>query len=69
MPLYEYRCTDCDSTFEQRRTFAEADEVVACPSGHLNVKRLLSVVARTSGLPEMGGGGGVGCCGGGCGCG
>jgi len=66
VPLYEFRCADCDSTFEQRRSFAEADDVVTCPAGHLNVKRLLSVFAATSGLPEVGGGGG--CCGGGCGC-
>ena len=66
MPLYEFRCATCDSTFEQRRTFAEADQPVTCPEGHLDVRRLLSVFASTSGLPDAGGGGG--CCGGGCGC-
>jgi putative FmdB family regulatory protein len=67
VPVYEYRCGDCDATFDVRRTFAEADAPVACPDGHLRVKRLLSVFAATSGLPETAGGGG-GCCGGGCGC-
>lgn len=73
MPTYEYRCLTCDERFEQRTTFAAADDA-RCPSGHDDVKRLLSTfgVARAgaSGAPApapVGSGGG--CCGGACGCG
>ena len=52
---------------------ADADAPAACPAGHADTKRLLSVFASTSGgtapmpaSPAMGGGG---CCGGACGCG
>ena len=65
VPVYEYRCVECDARFEQRRAMADADASTACPAGHPNVRRLLSVFAASSGLPEAGGG----CCGGGCGCG
>jgi putative FmdB family regulatory protein len=78
VPTYEYRCLACDERFEQRTTFAAADDV-RCPEGHAEVKRLLSTfgVSRSgaSGAGAMpmampaGGGGGGGCCGGGCGCG
>lgn len=75
MPTYEYRCLTCDERFELRTTFADAD-TVRCPSGHPEVKRLLSsfgfakagaaVPAGAAGPAPMAGGG---CCGGGCGCG
>ena len=74
MPLYEYRCVDCDTVFEQRRPMAEADVDVRCPDGH-TARRLLSVFASTrSGgapspapMPSGGMGGGMGC-GPACGC-
>lgn len=72
MPLYEYRCLDCDTVFEQRRPMAEADTGAVCPGGHTRAKRLLAMFASArsggSGSPSpmtMGGGGG---CGTGCGC-
>ncbi len=73
MPTYEYRCLACDERFEQRTTFAAADEA-RCPNGHAQVKRLLSsfgvarggVAAAPSPVSVPSGGG---CCGGGCGCG
>jgi putative FmdB family regulatory protein len=76
MALYEYLCRDCDTTFELRRPMGEADRDVMCPSGHVDVRRKLSVVAAVGAsagpgampsIPAMAGGGG--CCGGGCGCG
>lgn len=69
MPLYEYRCRTCDTTFEARRTMAEADEPSTCPQGHVEVKRLLSVFAagRASASAPTASSGGA-CCGGGCGC-
>jgi putative FmdB family regulatory protein len=45
MPLYEYRCRDCDDTFELRRPMAAANDPAACPDGHTNTVRLLSVFA------------------------
>jgi putative FmdB family regulatory protein len=44
---YEYRCTTCDDVFEERRAMADADTGVTCPSGHTEVRRLLSVFAST----------------------
>jgi putative FmdB family regulatory protein len=43
VPLYEYRCLACDDVFEARRAMADPDESVTCPSGHAEVRRLLSV--------------------------
>jgi putative FmdB family regulatory protein len=47
MPLYEYRCRDCDTVFDARRPMAEADAPTLCPDGHTRVTRLLSVFATT----------------------
>jgi putative FmdB family regulatory protein len=76
MPTYEYRCTTCETVFEERRAMAASDDPASCPAGHLGAKRLLSVFAATSGgggdtlrvaPPSSGGSGhGGGCCGGGC---
>jgi putative FmdB family regulatory protein len=71
MATYEFLCRPCGDTFEVSRPMAEADQPAACPDGHTDTKRLLSVFAATgaasaSAGPSMGGGG---CCGGACGCG
>jgi len=69
MALYEYRCRTCDDVFEVRRPMSEAGAAAACPSGHADTVKLLSMFARTGGAPAaaaMPTGGG--CCGGGCGC-
>ena len=34
MPIYEYRCTTCDTVYERRRAMAEADAPSHCPGGH-----------------------------------
>lgn len=47
MPLYEYRCPECDTTFEARRSMSEASDPIECPSGHVGSRRLLSVFAST----------------------
>jgi putative FmdB family regulatory protein len=71
MPIYEYRCRECEESFEK---LVYASTVVACPAcASGNVMRKLSVFrAKASSVatlpgpaPAMGGGG---CCGGGCGC-
>ncbi|HTT91455.1 MAG TPA: zinc ribbon domain-containing protein [Acidimicrobiales bacterium] len=76
MALYEYLCAQCDTSFEVRRSMAEADNRVTCPSGHTDVRRKLSmfasVGARGTGTATMASPGrasGGGCCGGACGCG
>lgn len=75
MPLYEYRCRTCGTTFEERRPMAQSSDPATCPEGHADARRVLSVFmsgvtrsATGSPAPVMAGGGG-GCCGGGCGCG
>lgn len=71
VPTYEFRCKDCATTFEVRRSMAESSAPASCPAGHDNTVKLLSMVSVTTGgdgaSAPMGGGGG--CCGGGCGCG
>lgn len=47
MPLYEYRCPECDTTFDARRPMAEASDPIDCPNGHVGSRRLLSVFAST----------------------
>jgi putative FmdB family regulatory protein len=47
MPLYEYRCRTCDTSFEERRPVAEATSRVLCPAGHHDVVKLISVFAAT----------------------
>lgn len=74
MPLYEFRCRTCDSTFELRRPMSEAGDPASCPDGHDGAVRLLSVFATAGAsvgasagsapAPRPSGGG----CGAGCGC-
>ena len=79
MPIYEYRCTDCESTFEAFVRSGHNDaECPSCHGDHLT--REMSVFAsRSNGdgaaaisnaIAQNGGSrmGGGGCCGGGCGC-
>ena len=70
MPIYEYRCNECEREFERYVSAASAPvECPACQSAR--VMRRLSVVSRlnlSSAVPAGGMSGGGGCCGGGCGC-
>jgi putative FmdB family regulatory protein len=70
MPLYEYRCRTCDEVFEVRKPMSESNAPAACPGGHADTVRLLSMFARagaaSSVAVERPTGGG--CCGGACGC-
>jgi putative FmdB family regulatory protein len=69
MPVYEFRCRTCDTTFEARRPMAESNAAATCPDGHLDTVRLLSVFASVgaapAGSPAPASGGG---CGGHCAC-
>lgn len=76
MPLYEYKCTDCDRPFELLvASPALADSVVCRYCGSDSVRRLISSFASHSSggdsfaaaAPRSGGG--CACGGGGCGCG
>ncbi|HEY4908069.1 MAG TPA: zinc ribbon domain-containing protein [Methylomirabilota bacterium] len=73
MPIYEYRCNQCEGEFEKYLPSGSA--AVACPTCEsARVTRRLSLLSvRTNGAtadftarsaPMAGGG----CCGGGCGC-
>jgi putative FmdB family regulatory protein len=70
MPIYEYRCSQCQADFEQ---LVDARTTVACPAcAGSQVTRRLSLF-RPVGVRSMAAGSGApaggGCCGGGgCGC-
>jgi putative FmdB family regulatory protein len=75
MPLYEYRCPKCRTTFELLQPMSASD-AATCPQGHDGAQRVVSLVASRvygenggSMMESMGGGGGCACGGGGCGCG
>jgi putative FmdB family regulatory protein len=68
MATYEFRCRACGSTFEVRRSMAEADAPATCPAGHTDTARLLSVFAATGSAAAAPASMGGGCCGGACGC-
>lgn len=44
MPLYEYKCLDCSTTFDLRRRFDDRS-AVTCPKCHGEARRLFSPVA------------------------
>lgn len=70
MPIYEYRCEECETPFEM--LVKAFHEEVACPGcGSASVEKLLSTFAMASSgsSPRLGGGGGCGCGRGSCGCG
>lgn len=52
MPIYEYRCLQCDNEFESLVTVAEAHNT-SCPScGAANPRRLMSVIAGMHGRSD-----------------
>jgi len=44
MPIYEYECLTCGTTFEKRQSFSDKP-IAACPNGHDDTRRLLSAPA------------------------
>jgi putative FmdB family regulatory protein len=68
VPRYEYRCRTCEQTFQVTRPMSESADQAACPDGHADTRRLLSIAGMTgttaTAAPARAGGGG--CCGGGC---
>ena len=77
MPLYEYHCQRCTSSFELLRPMSESKQEADCPRCEAPAPRLLSVFAAYttgSGVGEApsavaGMGGGSCCAGGACACG
>ena len=71
MPIYEYRCPECQTDFEK---LVDSRTVVACPACQSQkVTRRLSlfragVPAKVGAAAPAGAMSGGGCCGGGCGC-
>ncbi len=49
MPIYEYRCADCETKFEALRSMGQADDPIACPRcGGTNTSRTISLFAAVS---------------------
>jgi putative FmdB family regulatory protein len=49
MPIYAYRCRQCNEKFEQFRSISSADDEVACPKcGTKKPDRLISEVFSKS---------------------
>jgi len=79
MPLYEYFCHDCRTTFSERRSFTEAGDEAMCPNCEsAHTRKVIAAVAFISNgkQPAVGSAGklpaptsssGCGC--GSCGCG
>ena len=44
MPIYEYECKTCGTTFEKRQSFRD-EPVADCPHGHSETQRILSAPA------------------------
>jgi putative FmdB family regulatory protein len=65
VPLYEFRCRACGTTFTEQRPMIASGDPATCPAGHHDTVRMLSMAGALSGAAEPRGGGG-GCCGGGC---
>ena len=64
MPVYEYRCNECDDIFELRRPAAESSAAALCPEGHSGARRVLSVFSspgRSTATTMPSGGCGPGC--------
>jgi putative FmdB family regulatory protein len=50
MPIYEYECPGCGSSFEKRVGFSEADDKQRCPKcGNEHARRQLSIIGGISG--------------------
>ncbi len=79
MPLYDFRCRACGTTFDRMRSMAQADAPTPCDCGSNDTTRLLSRIAPVAQSASVGGSAGSlpmaggsapsaggGCCGGGC---
>lgn len=75
MPIYEYRCQDCQHSFDVLTSFSQRDQSQICPQCESRQTRVMvssfaaigGAAEFSSTLPMAPSGGG--CCGGACGCG
>jgi putative FmdB family regulatory protein len=68
MPIYEFHCDACDTSFDERVSMSERDQKLICPKcGSKKTGRKLSVVSVGATPGAQGGGGHVHS--GSCGCG
>jgi putative FmdB family regulatory protein len=67
MPIYEYLCRDCRTTFDTLRSISQADDPIECTNCHsMNTTRAISLFAAHSvepggGVQTITGGNGGGC--------
>lgn len=55
MPIYEYKCKDCDSTFEAQQSIWAKRKGAKCPGcGSVNTERLISRFNSGSGDDSCG---------------
>ena len=46
MPTYDFHCPSCESSFEERRSFARSDEPATCPTcGDAHAAKVISTVS------------------------
>ena len=46
MPLYEYKCADCEKGFDALRSMSDADALIACPRcDSESTRRMISLFA------------------------
>ena len=58
MPLYEYRCSDCETRFDALRAMADADAPIACPKCEgENTRRAISLFSAIGGEGVIAGAG------------
>ncbi len=44
MPLYEYRCVECETRFDALRAMSKLDDPIACPKcGSEHTRRMISL--------------------------
>ncbi|MEJ5370117.1 MAG: zinc ribbon domain-containing protein [Bryobacteraceae bacterium] len=59
MPMYEYRCLECGTKYEQLRRMSDADKNLECPvCGSPNVRREISACAIGGSSSSSSSGGG-----------
>ena len=50
MPLYEYKCSDCETRFDALRAMADADAPIVCPKcGSESTGRMISLFSAIGG--------------------
>ncbi|MBI5961134.1 MAG: zinc ribbon domain-containing protein [Chloroflexi bacterium] len=70
MPVYDYRCCECEEVFEVRRSMSESDKAAVCPTCHgektVRIYSAPNVVGGTQQHQHSSGGGCAGCAGASC---